>query len=222
MQSGVPGMDPKGEPQANHRWDLLPAVPVANLAAELLANRNLLSALAGPAIALTVDADGGARPVRLTGEDLTRILVNLVKNASEAMPGGGRIHIGLRERPAAAGTAACLAADCRGQRSGNPRRCSGKDLHLGLHHARRTANSARRMGARPSRPGPGHHALHRGDGGRAHLAVNRDQGGARFEIELPVRKADFSTHLSARAAFLRGERDESRQNSEAGGRSAER
>ena len=36
----------------------MPAVPIENLAAELLANRNLLAALAGPAIALTVDAEG--------------------------------------------------------------------------------------------------------------------------------------------------------------------
>ena len=66
----------------------MPAEPIDNLAAELLANRNLLAALAGPSIALTVDAEGGALPVRLTGEDLTRMLVNLVKNAAEAMPGG--------------------------------------------------------------------------------------------------------------------------------------
>ena len=47
-----------GEPNARAPGgarDMLPAVPVANLAAELLANRNLLAALAGPAIAVTVD-----------------------------------------------------------------------------------------------------------------------------------------------------------------------
>lgn len=86
------------------RWELLPAPPIRNLARELLASRNLLSALAGPAVALTVEAQGGALPVRLNGEDLTRVLVNLVRNAAEAMPAGGRIHIGLREQ-AGAGTA---------------------------------------------------------------------------------------------------------------------
>ena len=35
----------------NRRFDLVPALPAANLAAELLGNRNLLSALAGPASA---------------------------------------------------------------------------------------------------------------------------------------------------------------------------
>ena len=52
-----PGHDAGIGLDRNRRWDLLPAVPVENLAAELLANRNLLSALAGPSIALTVDAE---------------------------------------------------------------------------------------------------------------------------------------------------------------------
>jgi signal transduction histidine kinase len=82
------------------RLDLLPSVSVDDLAEELLANRSLLSALAGPSIVLTVDVNGGARRARITGEDLTRVLVNLVKNAFEAMPSGGRIHLTLSERAA--------------------------------------------------------------------------------------------------------------------------
>ncbi len=186
---GAPGPDSGTGAERNRRWELLPAVPIANLAAELLANRNLLAALAGPSIALTVDAEGGARPVRLTGEDLTRVLVNLVKNAAEAMPGGGRIQIGLRERPAGAGHRGMSGPDHRGQRPRNPRSGSGNDLHLRLHHARQ------------GEPGSGDWPLsHRGlglaitrsiveaAGGRI-SAANRAQGGARFEIELPVRKA---------------------------------
>lgn len=83
--------------ESTARWELLPAPPIRNLARELLASRNLLAALAGPAIGLTVEAQGGALPVRLNSEDLIRVLVNLVRNAAEAMPAGGRIHIGLRE-----------------------------------------------------------------------------------------------------------------------------
>jgi len=83
-------------------WDLMPPEPISNLAEELLLSRNLLAALAGPSIALSVDVEGGALPVRLNAEDLTRVLVNLVKNAAEAMPAGGSIRIGLqtRTRPA--------------------------------------------------------------------------------------------------------------------------
>lgn len=79
------------------RWALLPAVPIQDLAAELRSNRNLLAALAGPLIQLSVEIRGGALPVRLTGEDLTRILVNLVKNSVEAMSSGGRIRVALGE-----------------------------------------------------------------------------------------------------------------------------
>lgn len=71
---------------------------IGNLAAELAANRNLLAALAGPTVALTLEAEGGALPVALSSEDLTRILVNLVKNASEAIDGQGQIRIALREQ----------------------------------------------------------------------------------------------------------------------------
>ena len=84
------------------RWDLMPPALISNLAQELLLSRNLLSALAGPSIALSVDVEGGALPVRLNAEDLTRVLVNLVKNSAEAMPAGGSIRIALRKRDSAA------------------------------------------------------------------------------------------------------------------------
>jgi signal transduction histidine kinase len=80
-----------------HQWKSVPAEPIKNLAEEVLANRSLLASLAGPTIGLTVDAQGGAVPVHMTSEDLTRILVNLVKNSAEAMSAVGRIHISLWE-----------------------------------------------------------------------------------------------------------------------------
>ena len=79
------------------RWNSISSEPIANLAEELLTNRNLLSSLAGPTIALTVDVQGAAVPIRMTSEDLTRIMVNLVKNAADAMSAVGRIHISLWE-----------------------------------------------------------------------------------------------------------------------------
>ena len=124
--------------EGNRRWDLLPALPISNLAAELMANRNLLAALAGPSVALTMETDGGAQAVRLTGEDLTRLLVNLVKNAAEAMPKamakgvsgsmlgagiqGRRIHIGLGERETAQGAASCLTLTVEDSGRASPRR----------------------------------------------------------------------------------------------------
>lgn len=171
-----------------HRWDLLPALPIANLAAELMANRNMLSALAGTSIALTMDAQGGALPVRLTGEDLTRLLVNLVKNASEALPGGGRIHVGLREHAAQAGAAACLVLTVDDNGPGIPEEALEKIFTSG--YTTRAAGS----------PGENWPVNHRGlglaitrsiveaSGGRI-WARNLQRGGARIEIELPVRMA---------------------------------
>jgi len=118
----------------------MPAEPVSNLAAELLANRNLLSALAGPGIALTVDAEGGAQGVRLAAEDLTRVLVNLVKNAAEAMPGGGRIQIGLGELPAGEGAAGWLAVTVEDNGPGIPGDALEKIFESG--YTTRAANTA--------------------------------------------------------------------------------
>jgi len=70
---------------------------VADLAGELRDNHNLLSALVGPAITIGLSISGGRRPVAMASDDLTRVLVNLVKNAAEAMPFGGHLQIALEE-----------------------------------------------------------------------------------------------------------------------------
>jgi signal transduction histidine kinase len=172
------------------RSDLLPAMPVANLAAELLANRNLLSALAGPAIILTVEATGGAQPVRLTAEDLTRVLVNLVKNAAEAMPEGGRIAIRLAERPAGKGASASVVLSVTDNGPG----ISSEALETIFTCGYTTRNNQTGGETWPLR--------HRGlglaitrsiieaAGGRIR-ARNQEQGGAQFEVELPVSRAGF-------------------------------
>ena len=169
------------------RWELMPAAPIENLTAELLANHNLLAALAGPLIVLTVDVAGGARGVRLTGEDLTRVLVNMVKNAAEAMPEGGRIQIELHERPAAAGAVETLALTIQDNGPGIPEGAFEQIFAPGY--------TTRAKGTEPRGSWP---VIHRGlglsisrsivesAGGRMTVA-NRDPGGACFEIELPVR-----------------------------------
>jgi signal transduction histidine kinase len=182
----------RGENNGHHsssRWDLLPELPMANLAAELLANHNLLAALAGPAITLTVDVEGGARPVRMTGEDLTRVMVNLVKNAAEAMPAGGRIQIELRELPAAAGAVEGLVLTVEDSGPGIPEEALEPVFALG-YSTRTAATEARASWA----------AAHRGlglsitrsvveaSGGRI-FAARRAGSGACFRIELPVRIA---------------------------------
>jgi hypothetical protein len=184
---------PERADERDRRWDALFAEPVKNLAAELLANRNLLSALAGPGIAVTVDAEGGARPVRLSAEDLTRLLVNLVKNAAEAMSAaGGRIQITVRERETGKGAVEGVVLVVEDNGPGIAAGALERIFESGFStHARNDAAS------------PGWPVGHRGlglaiarsivetSGGRI-SASNRPgpggEGGARFEIELPVRK----------------------------------
>ncbi len=175
----------------NRHWDMLPALPVSNLAAELIANRNLLAALAGPSIALTVETDGGAQALRLTGEDLTRLLVNLVKNAAEAMGGattqGRRIHIGLHEIETLAGAAPCLALTVEDNGPGIPEEALEKIFTSGYTSGTKPAaasswpQSRRGLGLAIVR------SIVEGAGGRID-ASNRPQGGACFTLELPVRK----------------------------------
>ncbi|MGA2278003.1 MAG: sensor histidine kinase [Terracidiphilus sp.] len=169
------------------RWDLAPAEPIDDLAGELRANRNLLAALAGPAITLTVDAVGGARAVRLSGEDLTRILVNLVKNAAEAMPEGGCIQLGLCERCDPEGAVKALTLTVADDGPGIATKALGKIFDSGYTTH---ATGVFRHGGWP--------ASHRGLGlsitrsiveaaGGSIRATNRLPSGACFEIELPVR-----------------------------------
>jgi signal transduction histidine kinase len=173
------------------RWDLMPATPIENMAAELLANHNLLAALAGPAIALTVDVEAGARPVRMTGEDLTRVLVNMVKNAAEAMPGGGRVQIELHELPPAAGAAEALGLTIEDNGPGMSQE-TWEEIFTSGYTTRAKGTESR--GSWP--------VIHRGlglsitrsiveaAGGRV-FAAQSAQGGARFQIELPVRRAGY-------------------------------
>jgi signal transduction histidine kinase len=70
---------------------------IDDLASELRANHNLLSALAGPGVRVSLSIAGGNLPISMAPEDLTRVLVNLVRNAVEAMPRGGEVSVTLEE-----------------------------------------------------------------------------------------------------------------------------
>jgi signal transduction histidine kinase len=195
-----------GRQEDGRGWELMPAGLIDNLAGEVLASRNLLAALAGPSIALTVDAEGGAQPVWLTGEDLTRILVNLVKNATEAMPGGGRIQLGLRERSATTGSSSegwKAGAPTDGSLSAGWKTGTARSLTLTVEDngpgIRGDAlNKIFESGYTTSATEGGLTASHRGlglaitrsiveaAGGHIH-AFKREPAGARFEIDLPIR-----------------------------------
>lgn len=165
----------------------MPDMLVQDLAYELATNRNLLGALAGVGIELNLDVVGGALPVHMSSEDLTRILVNLVKNAVEAMPGGGRLQLSLREVPAAPGTDPWVLLTVEDNGPGIP-----SEMLENIFDPGYTTRSKPVVGQR------GWHGDHLGlglpitrsiveaAGGQIH-AASRDPSGACFQIELPVR-----------------------------------
>jgi len=167
------------------RWKSIPSEPIKNLAEELLANRNLLASLVGPTVGLTVDVQGGALPIRMTSEDLTRILVNLARNAAEAMSSVGRIHISLRESNGEPENSPWVTINVEDNGPGlseqvlekifepDPATRAGEPMAGGWPMAHRG------LGLSITR------SIVEAAGGMIH-AANRDPVGACFQIELPV------------------------------------
>ncbi len=173
--------------KSNRYWEYLPPTLIRDLSWDLQTNRNLLAALAGPAVSVTLDAVGGALPVRLTSEDLTRILVNLVKNSIDAMPEGGRIQLILREGAAGPGDAPTLLLNVEDNGMGIPPQALETIFEAG--YTTRTGASAQGQTARGEHRGLGlsiTRSILESAGGHIR-AANRDPSGACFQIELPVR-----------------------------------
>ncbi len=193
-ESPLPGSHPGPAPAAAGRrgapgnldrsdGDAAEAAPTSApyLIEELLANYNLLAALAGPSIAVTVEADGGAQPVHLTGEGLTRVLVNLVRNAAEAMPEGGRIRIAVAEHAAGAGGQPGVTIAVEDSGPGIPEEALEAIFERGYTTRADCGGPAspRGLGLAICR------SIVEAAGGR--LAAKPCHPGARLEIELPVR-----------------------------------
>jgi signal transduction histidine kinase len=178
-------------------WELLPSGPIESMAAEIAANRSLLAALAGPQISVGVTVEGAALPVDLTGEDLTRILVNLVRNAADAMPGGGRIDMDLAETCHSEGS--CGNAGCTWLRltvtdngAGIPAELHERVFESGFS-SHETVSSD---GWAPRHRGLGlsiTRSILEAAGGSIRVIQARG-GGASFEIDLPVRRHEGVPH----------------------------
>jgi signal transduction histidine kinase len=177
----------EAKPRTSKYWEQRTPTLIGDLSWELQSNRNLLAALAGPAIKVTVDAVGGALPVRLNSEDLTRILVNLGKNAADAMPDGGRIQLILRECPAGPKEEHRLILNFEDNGLGLPPKSLEKIFEPGYTTRSKTGcagenwqSEHRGLGLSITR------SIVQSAGGQIR-AANRDPFGACFQIELPVR-----------------------------------
>lgn len=73
------------------------SLPIDDLAAEVRRLKRPLAALAGPKIALEMECLSCFGRVHLSPEALARILINLTRNAAEAIPQGGRIRITVQQ-----------------------------------------------------------------------------------------------------------------------------
>lgn len=179
------GATPMG--RRSKQWKNVPAEPIRNFAEELLANRNLLASLVGPTVALTIDVQSGAVPVRMTSEDLTRILVNLAKNAAEAMSGVGRIHISLWESNGEPDNSPWITLNVEDNGPGLTEKVlekvfeSGVTVKPGDPLVGGWPLARRGMGLSITR------AIVEAAGGMIR-AANRDPVGACFQIELPVQR----------------------------------
>jgi signal transduction histidine kinase len=118
--------------------------------------------------------------------------VNLVKNAAEAMPGGGNIKIGLGERAAEGDSPAWLVMTIEDTGPGIPEEALEAVFASG--YTTRAQAKAGNGGWLASHRGLGlaiTRCIVEAAGGRI-FAANRGQGGALFVMELPVRTAGFS------------------------------
>ncbi len=181
---------PPSHPHPITKWELLPATQIDDLAKELNSDGNLLSAMAGPTICLTVDTAGAELPVRMSGEDLTRMLVNLVKNSVEAMPAGGRIHLTLRQSPTEPGADQWLTLNVEDNGPGIDADALERIFESGYTTRTKTGIASSKSIWKGENRGLGlsiTRSIVEGAGGRIQ-AANRDPSGACFQIELPVRK----------------------------------
>lgn len=187
--SHLEGAAPRVIATSTRYWEAVHSTQVRNLARELQSNRNLMAALAGPSVSLTVEDEGGAYPVSLTSEDLTRVLVNLVKNAVEAMPKGGKLHFKLRECPTPPEEGIWLLLNVEDTGSGFDEATLDRIFEPGFTSHKQAPGSSgdwrnehRGLGLSITR------SIIEAAGGKLR-AANRDPNGACLQIELPVRSS---------------------------------
>lgn len=189
----------------------LAPVTVTDAAADLRRLHALLAAVAGPAVRLSVATMPCAGRTALAVEDLSRILINLVRNAADAMPAGGHIR------------ATAQYGDGASFRDGDARNSSPRSVQItvsddgpGISEALRErvfelGFSTRKMPEKnaqwsaPRRRGLGLNIVRKlvkAAGGEVLVAASHT-GGARFEITLPLTESVPSPITSGTCAVSR-------------------
>ncbi|MBT9330390.1 sensor histidine kinase [Paracidobacterium acidisoli] len=164
----------------------------------------LLAAVAGPAIALEVKSLPCPGQTRISSESLTRILVNLVRNAADAMPRGGRVRITVQQAgggnflDAAAGSLPAPQTALLCIQDNGPGIAPGI-----LEHIFETGFTTRQLDTCWPKP------PHRGFGlsivrslaeaaGGSVRVVSSAERGTRFELELPLTNVTVASHSATR------------------------
>lgn len=173
----VPGLLPELEAES----------PIDDLAAAVRQLERPLAALAGPQIRLEMECLSCFGGVRLSHEGLTRILINLTRNAAEAMPQGGRLRVTVQQGEGGSFLDTALPARTvllcvQDSGPGIPHELTGKVFAAGFTTKKRNAANRglnRGLGLSIVR------RLAEAAGGTARV-VTAPGGGARFEVELPL------------------------------------
>ncbi len=141
----------------------------------------LLSAIAGPLVKVRVTRERSVGACPLSGEEMTRVLMNMVKNSSEAMPNGGEVSISVRQGPRL-GTRKSICLQVKDNGPGIPAHALGQIFQAGF-----TSKKARAWW-----PASDHHGLglaivrglveSRGGSIRVISALGK---GTTFEVKLP-------------------------------------
>ncbi len=160
---------------------------VESIATELLSSHKMLAALAGPKVHVDmVVEDAPLGGLMIAAADFTRVLINLVRNASEAMGTGGRIQITARPASLAAGMAPSVLLSVEDNGPGIPLALLERIFELSSNNEASSEHSRRRMSFRPRGLGLRIvRELVEGGGGMIH-ASRLPERGSRFEIVLPM------------------------------------
>lgn len=180
----------------------LAAVPVTDAAADLRRLQPLLVAVAGPAVRLSVATMPCAGRTAMAVEDLTRILINLVRNAADAMPSGGHVRVTAQygegasffdtNAPVPAPRSVVLTVSDDGP--GVPESLRERVFELGFSTRAKPAENATKNAAWPTprRRGLGLNIVRNlVEAARGAVRITASHtGGTRFEITLPLSESE--------------------------------